>query len=288
MIIFMSTKVRSAPVGQAEEIQHYLNVAEGIKGIAIKILDVLKTYPNEFTQINYTLLELVPKASNHLIIIFTMLLWTGTLALNTLPSLKDSISDGIYSNLAPYIVGIITTLSAILSGAAGTSVYNCLSALDDRAKWGLLATSILWFFVSCFKSRWWLSVVDSLERPFGVTTRWGTIKYWFVSCWAKKLFIFKKIILSHNLWFLIISLILVFGINFGVSNPTDGLPLSHKDLPLPHNDLLPRDIPCNVSPDNHNIHYVHILVWIASAIALGYFGLNMEQINQVSEQTNIV
>jgi len=124
IITFLSTKVRSAPAVDPEDFERFISTTEGIRQIAIKIADILKTFPNEFTQINSTLSDLVPKASPDLIILFTVLFWTGTLALNTLPALKDNVSDYIYPSLAPYKVYILTTVYALLLGAAGTSVYN--------------------------------------------------------------------------------------------------------------------------------------------------------------------
>jgi len=50
IIMFLFTKVRSAPLGRAEEIERVMSVIEGIRQVASKILDILKTYPNEFTR----------------------------------------------------------------------------------------------------------------------------------------------------------------------------------------------------------------------------------------------
>ena len=109
-------------------------------------MDILKTYPNEFTQINSTLSDLVAKASSDLIVLFTILFWTGTLALNTLPSFEDSISHYIHHSLAPHKLYLLTCVYGLLLGAAGTSVYNILDALASSAKWGLLATSFFLIF----------------------------------------------------------------------------------------------------------------------------------------------
>jgi len=144
IIMFLFTKVRSAPLGRAEEIERVMSVIEGIRQVASKILDILKTYPNEFTQINSTLSDLVAKASSDLIVLFTILFWTGTLALNTLPSFEDSISHYIHHSLAPHKLYLLTCVYGLLLGAAGTSVYNILDALASSAKWGLLAGSAKW------------------------------------------------------------------------------------------------------------------------------------------------
>ena len=73
IITFLSTKVRSAPAVDPEDFERFISTTEGIRQIAIKIADILKTFPNEFTQINSTLSDLVPKASPDLIILFTVL-----------------------------------------------------------------------------------------------------------------------------------------------------------------------------------------------------------------------
>ena len=52
IIMFLSTKVRSAPVEYEEDLERFISLVEGIRQTGIKILDILKTYPNEFTQIN--------------------------------------------------------------------------------------------------------------------------------------------------------------------------------------------------------------------------------------------
>jgi hypothetical protein len=105
-----------------------------IRDNIIKAADILKTYPDAFTQINSTLVDLVPSVSSDLITLFTLLFWTGTLALNTLPVLNDSISTYIHPSLAPYKVYIFTTVYGLLFGAAGTSIYNLLNALAGSAK----------------------------------------------------------------------------------------------------------------------------------------------------------
>ena len=60
-----------------------------------------------------------------------------------------------------------------------------------------------------------------------------------------------------------ISIGLCLGLNFFGSKLPYDLELPQKDLPpLPHKDLLPRDILCNVSPNNYlYMDYVHILVF---------------------------
>lgn len=120
----MSTKVRSAPVGLEEDMLFYKNLFEHIQDRAIQMVDILKTYTNKFAQINSTLSDLVPKASDEWIILFTIIFWSGTLALNTLPALKEINSYYVYPSLPPYKVYILTTVYALLLGAAGTSVYN--------------------------------------------------------------------------------------------------------------------------------------------------------------------
>ena len=76
--------------------------------------------------------------------LFTILFWTGTLALNTLPSFEDSISHYIHHSLAPHKLYLLTCVHGLLLGAAGTSVYNILDALASSAKWELLAGSAKW------------------------------------------------------------------------------------------------------------------------------------------------
>jgi hypothetical protein len=83
----------------------------------------------------------------------------------------------IHPSIEPYKVYLLTSAYALLLGAAGTSLYNLIYGLDDSAHWGLLSTSILWLVVSCLKSPFLLSVLDNLERPFGVTSRLEHIKY---------------------------------------------------------------------------------------------------------------
>ena len=93
----------------------------------------------------------MPNGSSYLVILFTLLLWTGIIAVNTLPVLKDSISTIFYPSVEPYKVYILTTVYALLLGAAGTCTYNLLDGLTYSTKWGLLSTSILLFIVSCIK-----------------------------------------------------------------------------------------------------------------------------------------
>jgi hypothetical protein len=114
------------------------------------------------------------------------LLWTGIIAVNTLPELNDRISPIIYPNLAPYKVWLWTTVYALLLGAAGTSTYNLLDGLANSAQLALFVTSILWFIVSCFRSPFLLSILNNLERPYGVTSKWGSIKYFLLLLGLKK------------------------------------------------------------------------------------------------------
>lgn len=218
----------------------------------------------------------MPNGHTDIVIIFTILLWTSTLAVNTLPVLKDSISHIIHPNLEQYKVYLLTTVYALLLGADGTSTYNLLNGLTYSTKWGLLSTSILLFILSCIKSPFLLSVLDSLERPFGVTSRLGHIKYLVNSAWAKKTWVLQKILMSHNFWFLLISIGLGFGLNFCGSNLPESL--GHKE------QIVPRDIPCNVSNNSPYMDYVHVFVFLASAVALIYLGQNLEPITHaVSE-----
>lgn len=76
--------------------------------------------------------------------LFTILFWTGTLALNTLPSFEDSISHYIHPSLAPHKLYLLKCVYGLLLGAAGTFVYNILCALAGSAKLGLLAGSAKW------------------------------------------------------------------------------------------------------------------------------------------------
>jgi hypothetical protein len=156
------------------------------------VMDLGIQVRDDLAQISSTLSGLVPNGHTDIVSLFTILLWTSILAVNTLPVLKDSISHIIYPNLEPYKVYLLTTVYALLLGAAGTSTYNLLNGLTDSTKWGLLSTSILLFIVSCIKSPFLLSVLDNLERPFGVTSRLGHIKYLVASAWSNKLGILKK------------------------------------------------------------------------------------------------
>lgn len=155
-------------------------------------LNIATRITNELEQLHSTLSGLVPSARTDIVILFTILLWTGIIAVNTLPELNDSISSRIYPNLAPYKVWLWTTVYALLLGAAGTSTYNLLDGLANSAQLALLVTSILWFIVSCFRSPFLLSILQNLERPHGVISNWGSIKYFFASAWAKKIRILKK------------------------------------------------------------------------------------------------
>jgi hypothetical protein len=125
-----------------------------------------------------------------------------------------------------------------------------------------------------------LSVLDNLERPFGVTSRLEHIKYLVHSGWANKFGILKRIVISHNFWFLLISIGLGFGFNIGGSDLPESL--GHKEQPVP------RDIPCNVSNNSRYTDYVHVFVFLASAVALLYLGQNPEPLTQaVSERARL-
>ena len=67
------------------------------------------------------------------IILFTILLWTNILALNTLPVLNYTIC-AFYANLAPYKVYLLTSVYALLLGKACSSTYNILNALAYSAQ----------------------------------------------------------------------------------------------------------------------------------------------------------
>lgn len=147
---------------------------------------IYKLYHEGFTRINSMLVYLVPSVSSYFIIFSTLILWIIRLALNTSPELNDIFTTNIHPSLSPVKLYLCTTAYALLFGAAGTSVYNLLNALDDSDKWALLAISILLCIVSCFKSPFLFSVLESFERPFGVTNRWGVIKYLFSSSLVQK------------------------------------------------------------------------------------------------------
>ena len=275
VLMFLTAKVAANPKRYVYSEEEYTRILERLSDNLIEVMERGPKGLNTIEQINSSLSDLVHNASTDIVILFNILLWTSILAVNTLPVVNDSLSSIIHPNIAPYKVYLLTSAYALLLGAAATSTYNLLDGLADSAQWGLLSISILWLIVSCIRSPFLLSVIDNLERPHGVISRLGHIKYLVYSAWANKLGIVKKILKSHNFWFLLISICLGFGLNFGGSNLPDSL--GHKE------QLVPRDIPCNVS-NSPNMDYVHVFVFLATAVALIYLGHNHELLTQaVSE-----